>query len=82
LSRGILALPSRLNLRLKDVSKSTTSWGCILILKSETSVPPHFAKISEIKNISKPPLAIELYTICPNVSFNDFRKEAIPFCGS
>ena len=34
---GILALPGKPNLRLKDVSTATTSWGCLLILKSETS---------------------------------------------
>ena len=35
---GILALPGKSNLRLKDVSTATTSWGCLLILKSETIV--------------------------------------------
>ena len=36
---GILALPGKSNLRLKDVSTAATSWGCLLILKSETIVP-------------------------------------------
>jgi hypothetical protein len=40
---------------------------------------PHFGKISEMKSISKPPLPIELYTICQNVSLDNFRKKSSLF---
>jgi hypothetical protein len=44
-------------------------------LKVTTSCQsPHFGKIPEIESISKPPLPIELYTICQNVSLDYFRK--------
>jgi len=36
----------------------------------------HFGKISEMKSISKPPLPIEIYTICQNLSFDNFRKKS------
>jgi len=38
---------------------------------------PHSDKISEMKSISKPPIPIEIYTICQNLSFDNFRKEAL-----
>ncbi len=38
----------------------------------------HFGKISEMKSISKPPLPIEIYTICQNVSLDNFRKNYLP----
>ena len=40
----------------------------------EACQSPHLAKIQEIKSISKPPLPIQLYTICQNVSLDNFRK--------
>jgi hypothetical protein len=47
----------------------------------ETCQSPHFGNISEIKSISKPPLPIELYTICQNVSLDNFRKEVFTQSG-
>ena len=35
---------------------------------------PNLAKIQEMKSISKPPLPIELYTICQNMSPEEYRK--------
>jgi hypothetical protein len=39
---------------------------------------PKFGKISEMKNISKPRLAIEIYTFGENISTYDFRKYPFP----
>ena len=45
------------------------------LFKGHDYVPPYFFKIPEIKSISKPPLPIEIYTICQNLSLDNFRKE-------
>jgi hypothetical protein len=39
---------------------------------------PHSGKFFEMKSISKPPLPIEIYTICQNVSLDNFRKNYLP----
>jgi hypothetical protein len=39
LSSRLFALPGGANSRLKDVGETTTYWGCLRGLKSETSVP-------------------------------------------
>ena len=41
----------------------------------ETCQYLHLAKIQEIKCISKPPLRKEIYTICQNLSLDNYRKE-------
>jgi hypothetical protein len=54
------------------------AWTELLNLAS-TCQSPHLAKIQDIESISEPPLPIELYTICQNVSLDNFRKALMKF---
>ena len=36
----------------------------------------HLAKIAEMKSISKPHLLVEVYTICQNLSSEEYRKNS------
>ena len=45
-----------------------------------TCQSPDFAKISEIKSIFKPPLPIELYTICQNAPLDNFSSNLFENC--
>ncbi len=39
------------------------------------NVSPHLAEIQDIESISKPQLPGEIYTICQNLSLEEYRKE-------